>query len=277
MFCLLLAFIAILLLYLNKIRVMKEELYANHIELTGLYSELEMRVSERTAELQGALEELESFSYTVSHDLKSPLRAVEGYTQILIEDLRTTLDEDTMKMLQNIRKISRETIEMINKLLQYSKTSRALLYKEEVNIEKKVNEVFNELALEHQERDISLIVETGMPNIFVDRVLFRQLLQNILSNAIKFTKNREKATITVGCTPTPQGYIFHVKDNGAGFDMKYSGKLFGIFQRLHTSDEFEGSGIGLVTVKKIIEKHGGRVWIEGKPGVGAVVYFTVST
>lgn len=244
-------------------------------EVRLLNTDLEKRVSGRTEELQEAINELESFTFTVSHDLKAPLRAVDGYTQILLEDLGSKLDDDTMKILYNIRTISRDTIEMVNKLLQYSKASRALLDKEEVNVEKKIREVFNDLQLTQPDRAINLIIETGLPNIYVDRFLFRQLLQNILSNAIKFTKNKENAIISVGCTLTQDEYVFYIKDNGVGFDMKYSAKLFGIFQRLHSNDEFEGSGIGLVTVKKIIEKHGGKVWIEGKVDIGTIVFFTL--
>lgn len=244
-------------------------------EVKTLNAELEKRVSERTAELEDAVKELESFSYTVSHDLKSPLRAVDGYSKILLDDLEDRLDEDSVQMLQNIRTISKEAIEMTSKLLQYSKTSRAELNKEKVNMEKKFIDVYNEIRLVYPERDISLVIETGLPVIFVDRVLFRILIQNILSNAIKFTKAREKSIITVGCTLTADNYVFYIKDNGVGFNMKYSGKLFSIFQRLHTGDEFEGSGIGLVTIKKIIEKHGGKVWIEGKVNIGATVYFTI--
>ena len=262
----------------NKIGVIFDNItdYKSAIKSIKLLNEeLERRVTERTSELQAALNELESFSYTVSHDLKSPLRAVDGYTQILLDDLETEIDSDAKEMLQNIRTISREAIEMINKLLQYSKTSRAVLDKEMVDIRKKVSDVFSELLLTNHDRDISLVIDTELPDIYVDRVLFRLLLQNVLSNAIRFTKNREKAIIHVGCTSSQNEYVFYIKDNGAGFDMTYSHKLFSIFQRLHTNDEFEGNGIGLVTVKKIIEKHGGRVWIEGKPDAGAVIYFTI--
>ncbi|MGE5614428.1 MAG: sensor histidine kinase [Bacillota bacterium] len=244
-------------------------------EIKNLNTELEKRVAERTAKLQEAVRELESFSYTVSHDLKTPLRAVDGYVKILLEDFGSKLDNDAVQMLNNISTIGREAIEMINKLLQYSRMSRAELNRENVDMEKEFNDVYNELRLAYPARDIKMIIETHLPVIFADRVLFRLLVQNILSNAFKFTKGREKAVIRIGCTLTADEYIFYVRDNGVGFNMKYSGKLFGIFQRLHTADEFEGTGIGLVTVKKIIEKHGGRAWIEGKVDEGAVVYFSV--
>jgi len=244
-------------------------------EVRQLNAELEKRVADRTAKLREAVAELESFAYTVSHDMKSPMRAVDGYVQILLEDFGDKLDSDAVQMLNNIRTISRKSIDMINMILQYSKTSAAVLNKEPVDMETLVTEVFNELKLGYPDRDIRLGIETSLPCVSVDRILFRQLLQNVISNSMKFTGIREKALITVGCTITQDHYVFYIRDNGIGFDMKYSGKLFGLFQRLHTSDEFEGSGIGLVTVKKIIEKHDGKVWIEGKVDEGATVYFTL--
>lgn len=244
-------------------------------EVRQLNAELEKRVADRTAKLREAVAELESFAYTVSHDMKSPMRAVDGYVQIILEDFGDKLDSDAVQMLNNIRTISRESIDMINMILQYSKTSAAVLNKEPVDMEALVTEVFSELKLAYPDRDIRLAIDTSLPRVCVDRILFRQLLQNVISNSMKFTAVREKALITVGCTITQDNYVFYIRDNGVGFDMKYSGKLFGLFQRLHTSDEFEGSGIGLVTVKKIIEKHDGKVWIDGKVDEGATVYFTL--
>jgi len=244
-------------------------------EVKLLNTDLEQRVKDRTIELQLALNELEVFSFTVSHDLKSPLRAIDGYSRIILEDMGSNMDKDSAEMLGNIGKISKDMINMINQLLKYSTTNRDEIEKEEVDMKENMISVFDELRVIHPDRDINLVIETGMPVVYVDRALFRQLLQNIFSNAIKFTRDREKAIITAGCTITQDQYIFFIRDNGVGFDMKYSGKLFGIFQRLHTNEEFEGSGMGLVSVRKIIEKHGGRVWIEGKVDVGATIYFTL--
>ncbi len=260
----------------NQIGVMFENIteYKKALkEVKQLNAELEKRVADRTARLQEAVEELESFSYTVSHDLKSPLRAVDGYVGILLEDLGEKLDSDAAQMLNNIRTISRDSIDMINKILQYSKTSRAVLNREHVNFGEKVKMVFTEMQHAYPGREAELVIETGLPEVYVDRVMFSQMLQNILSNSFKFTEGRDKAVITVGCTITEDHYIFYIKDNGVGFDMKYSSKLFGLFQRLHTPDEFEGSGIGLVTVKKIVEKHGGKVWIESRADEGTSVFF----
>lgn len=244
-------------------------------EVGKLNEELEQRVIERTNDLQHAVKELESFAYTVSHDLKSPLRAVDGYSKIILEDYEKELNEDTITMLSMIRSTCSEMIDMINKLLQYSTTSRISLNIETVDSNDLFRTVFQELRSTYPDRRIELRIETGLPDVNGDRILLRQAFYNILSNAIKFTKDREISIITIGASITDNYYIFYVKDNGVGFDMAYSQKLFSLFQRLHTSDEFEGSGIGLITIKKIIERHGGRTWIEGIVDQGATLFFTL--
>lgn len=244
-------------------------------EILELNAELEQRVIDRTAELQAAVTELEAFTYTVSHDLKSPLRAIDGYSRIIQEDYQDELNGDLGEMIGYIRNICSQMIELISKLLQYSITSRHNLSKEPLNTAKEISSIFDELKFVCLEREIKLVFETNLPDVMVDRILFRQLIYNILSNAIKFTQNREMAVITTGCNSTKDEHIFYVRDNGVGFDMRYSAKIFGIFQRLHDASEFEGSGIGLATVRKIIQKHGGRTWIEGNIDQGATIYFTL--
>ncbi|MDK2787277.1 MAG: hypothetical protein PWP07_502 [Epulopiscium sp.] len=244
-------------------------------EIKKFNEELEERVAIRTAELSQAIDELESFTYTVSHDLKSPLRAIDSYSRIMYEDHGESLHSDVIDIIHNIRGICKDLINMINNLLEYSMASKKELNKEEIDIKEMFLSVFNELQLAYPERNVALTIETVLPKVYADKLLLRQVIYNILSNAFKFTKNTDKPRIIIGNTITSEEYIFYVKDNGIGFNMEYSKKLFGIFQRLHTSDEFEGTGIGLVTIKKIIQKHGGRAWIEGQVNVGATIYFTL--
>ena len=244
-------------------------------EVNKLNEELEQRVNERTKELETAIRHLESFTYTVSHDLKSPLRAVDSYTRIIMEDYAGALDKEGMGMLLSVQNTCKEMIDMIEKLLKFSLTLSSTLIKEKVDTNEIFNSLFTEIKKANTNRNIELLIETELPVIIADRVLFREAVSNILTNAVKFSRDREVPTISIGCQLIESSYLFHVKDNGVGFDNAYSQKLFGIFQRLHTNDEFEGSGIGLATVKKIIEKHGGKVYIDGKVGEGATLFFTI--
>ena len=250
--------------------------YKNAIEEVGTLNErLELRVAEQTKDLQVVIQELEAFVYTVSHDLKSPIRAVDGYSKIILEDYEQDLPEEVIEMLSMIRSTSLEMIDMIAKLLQYSTTSRMSLLFVPVDLKDLLISVFHEVKITYPGRNIELNIETGLPEVLGDSILLKQALHNMISNAMKFTKDREFATITVGATLNQNEYTFYIKDNGVGFNMKYSHKLFNIFQRLHSSEEFEGSGIGLVTIKKIIEKHNGRTWIEAKLNIGTTIYFTL--
>lgn len=244
-------------------------------ELIKINKELEQLVEERTRELRSTLTELEAFTYTVSHDLKSPLRAIDGYSRIILEDYEETLEKEAVKMITNIANVSCDMIKLIDRVLQYSTNSKEGIQKEKVNIKEIFINVFNELKTTCVERNIEFSIETAMPTVTADQTLIRQVVCNILSNAVKFTKNKDIAIISVGCLQNYNEQIFYIEDNGAGFDMKYSKKLFTMFQRLHNIEEYEGSGIGLATVHKIIQKHGGRTWIESKLNKGTKIYFTL--
>lgn len=244
-------------------------------DLLKLNTELEQRVTTRTEELQTAVNELEAFVYTVSHDLKSPLRAIEGYNRIILEDYEKDMEQNMAEILSNVRKLSSDMIAMINKLLQYSTTSKLPIHKEPVHIEEMFRLVFHDLQSSVPERKMELVIDKQLPDVMADEVLLKQIVYNIMSNAVKFTKSKEMTIITVGCQSSEEEHVFYVRDNGVGFDMEYSDKLFGIFQRLHSLEEYEGNGIGLATVRKIIQKHGGRAWIEGRVDDGATVYFTL--
>jgi PAS domain S-box-containing protein len=237
-----------------------------------LNQELSKRVEERTKDLQKAVSELESFSYTISHDLKSPLKAIDAYVKMLQEDLADAIKEDPKDMLHQIEKTSTEMIALIDQLLQYSVVSKTQLKMEWIHVREEVLSLFLEQKASCEERNIVLQMEASLPELWADRMLFRQALRNILSNAVKFTKNVEQAVVEVQAENTDKAYILTIRDNGAGFDMEDKDKLFEVLQRLHNREEYEGTGIGLATVKKIMEKHQGEITMEGKKGAGAVVH-----
>jgi PAS domain S-box-containing protein len=249
---------------------------------------LEQRVHERTAELEEAnrklaeanrqLEranrELEAFSYSVSHDLRSPLRALDGFSRILLEDYSDRLDDEGRRFLNLVRDNAQRMGALINDLLAFSRLSRQPLEKRRVDAHAIAQQAWDELRGEAEGRDVRVTIGP-LPECEADPSLLRQVFLNLLSNALKYTRRREHAVIEVGATGAPGSPVYFVRDNGVGFDMKYAGKLFGVFQRLHRADEYEGTGVGLALAQRIVTRHGGRIWAEAAPDRGATFSFTI--
>ena len=242
-------------------------------ELHRLNEELERRVVERTARLEAAMREQESFSYSVSHDLRGPLRHINSYTAIIQEDFGSELPPDATQYMDRIRNSSRTMGDLIDDLLELSRVGRSELVKVPVNLSELAPTIIAELQEADPERRVEFVVDPGL-EVCGDRVLLGQMLENLLGNAWKYSTPRDCARIELGRDVCEEREAFFVRDNGVGFDMAYKDNLFGPFQRLHGS-EFEGTGIGLATVKRIVERHGGCVWAQGAVDQGATVYFTL--
>ena len=236
--------------------------------------ELNAELQQRAKALEDANKELESFSYSVSHDLRTPLRAIDGFSHILLEDYAGKLDAEGKRLLGVVRENTQRMGQLIDDILKFSRTGRLEMSLSEIDMEKMAREVVTELQPSVAGSPLQVEIE-HLPPVAGDSAMLRQVFVNLLSNAIKFSRTREVPKIQVGATAEDGETIYFVKDNGAGFDMQYADKLFGVFRRLHSEKEFEGTGIGLAIVKRIITRHGGRVWAEGKVNEGATIYFAL--
>jgi signal transduction histidine kinase len=235
---------------------------------------LNVDLQRRAAELSAANQELEAFSYSVSHDLRSPLRSIDGFSQAVLRHYGSQLDAQGQNYLQRVCAASQRMAELIEALLSLSRVTRAELRRDPVDLSALVAAVAAELQQRQPERQVEVVVAGGL-SATGDARLLRAVVENLLGNAWKFTSKREAARIEFGCAIVDGQRAYFVRDNGAGFDMSYADKLFGPFQRLHTADEFEGTGIGLATVQRIIHRHGGRIWAEGIEDQGATFFFTL--
>ena len=242
-------------------------------EVRSLNAELERRVEQRTAQLQEANRELEAFSYSVSHDLRAPFRHISGFSDLLLRHLAGS-DETTLHYVRTISESAAYAGTLVDNLLAFSRMARSQVRWLAVDLSLMIKEVVRDVMREAGDRNIKWEI-AELPIVYADGAMIKLAMRNLLSNAVKYSRHRKEAIVEVGVREHENEWEFFVKDNGAGFDPKYAGKLFGVFQRLHRMDEFEGTGIGLASVRRIVQRHGGRVWADGVVDQGATFYFTL--
>lgn len=258
--------------YLHRLDLLRLE---TDMRLQKSHDELEKRVEERTKELEVANKDLEAFSYSISHDVRAPLRAMSGFAQIIIEDFESTLPDEASYHLQVIDREAERMSKMIDELLTFSRLSNHPLNLTSVALEEVVQVVLEDLKDEQRGRQVVITIG-DLPVCWADRTLLEHVMMNLLSNALKYTRTQEQANLEVGYKQEGSEGIYYVKDNGVGFDMRYAHKLFTVFQRLHSAQEFEGVGVGLSIAARIIHRHGGRIWAESEVGKGATFFFTLN-
>jgi len=270
-FVVFLLFAFVMAFFAARRRRIEAELLRARDELRALNKNLEAR----TAELQATNKELEAFAYSISHDLRAPLRHTAGYTELLAKSAASSLDAKGRRYLTLILDAAKRMGNLIDDLLAFSRISRVEARMVSVSLDHLVKEVLGEMRTESEGRAVAWSVRP-LPEVRGDRSMLRLVMVNLLSNAVKFTRTRPQAEIEIGCADDRAGEtVIFVKDNGVGFDMKYADKLFGVFQRLHPTEAFEGTGIGLATVQRVIHRHGGRVWADGREDGGATFYFSL--
>jgi PAS domain S-box-containing protein len=243
-------------------------------EILKLNADLEQRVEERTVQLKNANRELEAFAYSVSHDLRAPLRAIDGFTEILLEDYEASLDAEGKRICSVICENTRRMGQLIDDLLAFSRLGKTQMSRSHIDMKKAARRAYEESVPPDGRKRIDFRV-SALPSVPGDLAMIRQVWANLISNAVKFSSKRERAAVSVSGETADTMAVYCVRDNGTGFDMRHADKLFGVFQRLHGRTEFEGTGVGLAIVKRIVERHGGRVWAESTPDQGAAFYFSL--
>jgi light-regulated signal transduction histidine kinase (bacteriophytochrome) len=252
---------------------MLTEIQEQNKQIVSFNQKLETTIVERTKELEVTNKELEAFSYSVSHDLRSPLRSIDGYSRILLEDYGAKLDDEGKRILHVIMRNAIRMGQLIDDLLAFSRIGKQSLTKVNLNLESIVVSVVEEIkSLNVKQVTVNLL--PILPALG-DSSMLKQVVTNLISNAVKYSLKKNDPTIEIGSYSDKKFNVYYIKDNGAGFDMRYYDKLFGVFQRLHNSNEFEGTGVGLALVQRIITKHGGKVWAEAKVDEGATFYFSL--